>query len=114
MKKLIFLFVLLLIGVIGVFADSIVATDTTFANPHVIDPNAVPIGGAWHEWVNWAIIVVLALWEIVLRIIPTSKDWTIISKVVSILNWIVSLFNGVGNAAKTTDGSKKAFKTTVK
>jgi hypothetical protein len=104
MKKYMILFALLIL-VIGAIAQT--ATVTT-----VIDPNAIPVGGGWPEWTSWAIVVLLTLWEIVLRLVPTAKDWTLVSKIVTILNWIVSLINGIGNAAKTPAGKKAAFKNT--
>lgn len=113
MKKLIFLFALLMIASIGAIADTIVVHDTIFANPHTINPNDIPIGGNWSEWMVWIVTALLALWEIMLRAIPTSKDWTIVGKIVSILNWIAGLFNGgIGNAAKTPSGNKAKFTNT--
>lgn len=105
MKKFMIIFALLTIVVVGAIAQT--ATVTT-----VIDPNAIPVGGTWPEWVSWAIVVVLTLWEIILRLVPTAKDWTLVNKIVTILNWIASLFNGIGNATKDNNGKKAVFKNT--
>jgi len=43
------------------------------------------------ENVNWLVIISLILasvYEILSRIIPTSKVWSIIGKVIEILKWI--------------------------
>jgi len=114
MKKAIFLMLLMTVISFGAFADSIATVDTVFTNPHTVNPNDIPIGGGWQEWITWGIGIILFLWEVVLRIIPTAKDWTIFGKIVSILDWIAGLFNkGVGNAAKTDIGRGKFTKTKV-
>lgn len=87
--------------------------DTT-AVKHTLDPSTTPLpGAAWTEWVGWIIGILLFLWETILRIVPTAKDWTLVSKIISILNWIAGLFNGgLGNAAKMPNGVKGSFKNT--
>lgn len=94
---------------LGAFADTIVQVDTVFTNPHTINANEIPLGGTWQEWISFVIGALLFLWEVILRVVPTSKDWTIAGKIVTILDWIAGLFNkGVGNAAKV-DGAKGKF-----
>jgi hypothetical protein len=96
-------------------ADTVTSvTDTVFTNPHTVNPNDIPLGGGWQEWFTWGIGILLFVWEVILRVIPTSKDWTLFGKIVSILDWIAGLFNkGVGNAAKTDIGKGKFTKTKV-
>jgi hypothetical protein len=114
MKKL-FLFLLLVACGLGAMADTVTSvTDTVFTNPHTVNPNDIPLGGGWQEWFTWGIGILLFVWEVILRVIPTSKDWTLFGKIVSILDWIAGLFNkGVGNAAKTDIGKGKFTKTKV-
>ncbi len=110
MKKIMLLVAVFLLGAVGLFAQ----VDSTVV-VHTLDPLNTPVpGGPWTDWIGWGIGIFLFLWDTVSRIIPTSKDWTVVGKVVTVLNWVASMFNGVGNAARRANGQKAAFKTVIK
>jgi hypothetical protein len=111
MKKIMMILALMIVIIGAMAADTVVVVrDTVFVNPHTINANDVPVGGTWSDWISFGIIALLTLWEIILRVVPTSKDWTIAGKIVTILDWVAGLFNrGVGNAAKTDSGAKGRF-----
>ena len=93
---------LLVIAALPLFAQA----DST----HIFDPSTTPLAGSgWQEWLSWAIGLILVIWEVIMRLVPSAKDLTIVSKIVSLLDWIAKLFNGVGNVTKTADGEKAKF-----
>lgn len=109
MKKL-FLFLALITLVI--VSATVFAQDSTNVG-RMISSDSVPQPGApWTEWIGWAIGIVLFLFDVIRRIIPTWKGWTILGKLDELLDWIAKLFNGVGNKAKSPNGDKVAFKKT--
>jgi len=59
----------------------------------------------------WIIGGATLLLDIVLRFIPSAKNNTIVGIIDNILDAVVKLANGLGNAAKTETGEKAAFKT---
>ena len=59
----------------------------------------------------WIIGGATLLLDIVLRFIPTAKNNTIVGIIDNILDTVVKLVNGIGNAAKIETGGKAAFKT---
>jgi hypothetical protein len=46
---------------------------------------------------NWQLIVslILGIYEVIARLIPTVKDYTIIGKLIVILKWISDYFNNI-------------------
>jgi len=111
MKKLFFAFLAMSFFFAMFIIPAIAQVDTTALPAHPISPENTPVpGSSTMEWVYWGIGIFIFLWETILRIIPTAKDWTLLGKIVNILNGIAYIFNGVGNAAKTQDGTKRAFK----
>ncbi len=44
---------------------------------------------------NWQLIVslILGIYEVIARLIPTSKDWTIIGKLIAILKFVSDHLN---------------------
>lgn len=94
------LFALLLVSavVLGAVADSLVA------------PGPPPAGGSILEWLSWGIGIAIFLYEVIIRIVPTLTNNSIFHMIGVILDWIVKIFNGVGNKAKLPDGTTGAFK----
>lgn len=109
MKKLIFFLSLMLL----VTASAFVFAQDTANVVRTISSDSVPAPGSlWTEWIGWAIGIVLFLFDLLRRIVPTWKGWTILGKVDEFLDFLAKLFNGVGNKAKTTNGQKAVFKKT--
>ena len=108
MKKYIFIFSLALICIAG----AAIAQDSVSV-AHTVSSDSIPGAGApWTDWIGWAIGIVVFLFDIIRRIIPTWKGWTIIGKFDEFLDFIAKLFNGMGNKAKSVDGEKAVFKKT--
>lgn len=51
------------------------------------------------EWftANWQIIVavVIGVYEVVARIIPTVGDWSILAKIIALLKWLSDSTNNI-------------------
>ena len=113
MRKFMILFALLTIVVAGAFADTIVMHDTIYASPAVIDPNAIPIGGTWQDWMGWVFgAVVLFIIQVILKAVPTWRSYDLFRWISTFTALIAKIFNGVGDAAKTDNGKKAVFKNT--
>ena len=94
---------------------SLFAQDSTNV-VRTISSDSVPSSGSpWTDWIGWAIGILLFLIDMIRRIIPTWKGWTIVGKIDEFLDFIAKLFNGVGNKAKNIPGEageKFVFKKT--
>jgi hypothetical protein len=47
----------------------------------------------WHIITVFVIPILAGLWEVIVRIIPTTANWSWIQKVIEILLWISTKFN---------------------
>ncbi|HOZ61991.1 MAG TPA: hypothetical protein PK914_07700 [Smithellaceae bacterium] len=112
MKKFMILFALLIIA-FGAFADTIVVHDTIYASPAVLDPNQIPVGGGWSDWVGWVFgVVVVFIVQVILKVVPTWRSYDLFRWISTFTALIAKIFNGVGDAAKTDNGKKAVFKNT--
>jgi hypothetical protein len=84
--------------------------DTVFVSPHVISPNDIPIGGTTTAWLYWGIGIVLFLYEVIVRCIPSLSNNSFFHLIGVILDFVAGIFNGKGNLAKLPDGTVGAFK----
>lgn len=51
------------------------------------------------EWLtnNWQIIVavIIGVYEVIARVIPTISDWTILGKIIALLRWLSDNLNNL-------------------
>ena len=112
MKKMYFLLLLVTVA-FGAFADTIVMHDTIYASPAVLDPNQIPVGGGWSDWVGWVFgVVVVFIVQVILKVVPTWRSYDLFRWISTFTALIAKIFNGVGDAAKTDNGKKAVFKNT--
>ncbi|MDD5013678.1 MAG: hypothetical protein PHW73_01070 [Atribacterota bacterium] len=64
-----------------------------------------PKGSPIMAWVWWIFIILCAIYQLIVTIIPTSRNIGLVHVVENIFGAIAKLFNGIGNAAKLPDGS---------
>lgn len=103
---------MIFIGVDSFSQDTVFSNDTVYVVRTISSDSVPDAGSPVTEWIGWAIGIVLFLFDLFRRIVPTWKGWTIIGKIDDILDLIAKVFNGIGNRAKTTNGEKAVFKKT--
>lgn len=86
MKNLINLFMLYLAG-FSCFLFAQIATNTN--QPIPLPP--VPVGGTKYEWLYFVFGIVLAVVEIIARLIPTEKNLSILTGIYKFVNAIISV-----------------------
>ena len=69
-------------------------------------------GSSPMSWIWWLSLVLSAVYELIVTIIPTTRNLKLLNVASNIINMIAKLFNGVGNAAKLPDGTVGAFVST--
>jgi len=54
----------------------------------------------WYDWMLWCIPVLVLIYDVLMRLIPTLKDYTLINNIGRMLDYLSKQINGIGNAAK--------------
>jgi hypothetical protein len=95
--------IFLLVAVLTIIITTGFAQDSTVADSVVTDSGGSAISGVW-DWIrnNWY-IVLPALYEFIIRVVPTAKDWSALNLIKKMLDFLVP------NAA--TKAAAKAAKT---
>jgi hypothetical protein len=75
MKKVLFLFALLLTFTFPVFAQETGAD------------NGIPV--EWYKWLGYLLVI----YELAAKIVPTVKDYTIVTRAYKFLHWLLSYNN---------------------
>jgi len=85
MKRFLFALTLLLsIMVLPLFTIAQAVVDTSAISP------APSQGASILDWIYWsAIIIATVIYPILVRLIPTSKNWDWISGIMRLLSWLV-------------------------
>lgn len=47
------------------------------------------------SWIKLVLAFLAGGWELVMRLIPTAKDWTVIGNIFAFLKWVSDYFNNL-------------------
>lgn len=91
------------------FSYAVFAVENTVPNAPAI--STPPIGGNWQDWLGWGLGVALfVLIEIVLRLVKTEKNYSIVLWIAKIVDFLFGIFA----KNKATDGTTHVISTDTK